>query len=392
MRNYSGGPLIRPYDVTGWTLPLMMGVETIQINQPFEADLTYLKFVRYPPGYIVKKDRGNYVISHNTNRSFMAVNRLIGDGKKVYWLKGKIDLDGKTYQPGAVFVPFKEMKLKKMDFLAQELSIEVVQTEYNFQGEEAYRLKDFKLGLYQPWTANIDEGWTRFLLEMFEFPYKSIYNSDIKKGNLKGDFDVIILPDMASKQIIHGRKRDQPDIYTAQLPTPYQDGITEDGVKNLKEFVEKGGTLIALDSACDFAVEEFGLPAENVLKDKTVTDFFCPGSLLEIRVDNKEPVAYGMPATAAAMFVNSPVFRPFYWQNRTGVVACYPDHNPLLSGWISGEEKIQGLSAVLDIPFGKGRVVLISFRAQNRAQTYGTYKFLFNAIHLSQAEEVVIKK
>jgi hypothetical protein len=150
--------------------------------------------------------------------------------------------------------------------------------------------------------------------------------------------------------------------------------------------------LIALDRAGEFAIEQFGLPAENVLKDVKETEFFCPGSLLEIIVDTKEPLAYGMPPKAAAMFTNSPAFRPFYWQKRTAVPAYYSDANPLLSGWILGEEKIQGLPAILDIPVGKGRVILIGFRAQHRAQTPGTYKFLFNAIHLSRAEEVVLEK
>ena len=154
----------------------------------------------------------------------------------------------------------------------------------------------------------------------------------------------------------------------------------------------KGGTLIVLDSACDLVIEQFGLPVENVLKNVKETAFFCPGSLLEIAVYNTEPIAYGMPKKAAALFAKSPTFRPFHWTKRTGVIAHYPDRNPLLSGWILGDEKIRGLAAVLDIPMVKGRVVLLGFRAQNRAQTHGTFKLLLNAIHLSRAKEEVLKK
>ncbi|MFQ5866228.1 MAG: hypothetical protein ACE5IW_13480, partial [bacterium] len=392
LRNYPGGPPIRPYDMTGWTLPLMMGVETLQIDSPFEADLSQIKTVRLPKGYLTNNKHGNYLISHQCNRSFIAVNRLLSQGKKVYWLKNESKFDTKTYPSGTIYIPKKEMNPNKMTFLAQELSLEIEQTNHDFEGQLAYSLKKFKLGLYQPWTANMDEGWTRLVLEQFEFPYETILNSKIRKGNLEGGFDVIILPDMKTEQIISGRKKEKPDIYRPEVPKVYQDGITEEGVEHLKEFVEKGGTLITLDSACDLAIEKFGLPVENVLKEVKNTDFFCPGSLLEIVVDHSEPIAYGMPSKAAAMFINSPAFRPIHWKRRTGVAAYYPDYSPLLSGWILGEEKIQGRSAVLDIPMGEGRVILIGFRAQNRAQTHGTYKFLFNAIQLSRAEEIVLEK
>lgn len=392
LRDYPGGPPIRPYDITGWTLPLMMGVNTIQIDEPFEAQLKQATQVKPPRETLVRQSGGNYLISHRANRSFIAVNRLLNEGKKVFWLKEPVEVDGKTFPPGIIYAPFKEMNENKMDFLAQEMAIEIRQSVANFEGREAYRLKEVKLGLYQPWTANMDEGWTRFLLEEFEFPYKSVYNSKIRGGNLFGEFNVIILPDMPMKQIINGRKEEKPNMYRPEVPKPYEDGITDEGVEALKEFVMKGGTLIALDSACELPIEKFGLPVENALKDVKNTEFFCPGTLLEIVVDNTEPVAYGMPTKAAAMFANSPAFRPIYWTKRTRVVARYPEYNPLLSGWISGEDKIEGLSAVLDVPMGEGRVVLIGFRAQNRAQTPGTYKLLFNAIHLGGSEEVVIKK
>ncbi|MFQ5824332.1 MAG: M14 family zinc carboxypeptidase, partial [bacterium] len=344
LRNYPGGPPIRPYDIAGWTLPLMMGVETLQINSLFEADLTPIKSVSYPKGFLEKEKNGNYLIDHRANRSFIIVNSLLNQEKKVYWLKNAIKIDNKSYPPGTIYIPRKELKSQMMELLAQELSLKIVQTNYDFLGQSAYRLNNFNLGLYRPWTSNTDEGWTRLILKQFKFPYQAILNSRMRRGKLKRDFDVIILPDMEIEQIINGRKKEKPDIYTPEVPKIYQDGITEKGVENLKEFVEKGGTLITLDSACDLAIEKFGLPVENVLKEVNNTDFFCPGSLLEIIVDHSEPIAFGMPSKAAAMFINSPAFRPMHWTKRTGVAAYYPDYNPLLSGWILGEEKIQGRS------------------------------------------------
>lgn len=391
LRKTAGSPPIRPYDLAGWTLPLMMGVKTVQVDESFETDLTELTSIPFPQPKL-EQEKANYLVSHKTNRSFNLVNRLLKDGKKVYWLKNAIDIDEHHWEPGTIYIPAKEIKTEKMQRLVEELSLEIKQTGKSLQGQVVYRLKPVKLGLYKPWTANMDEGWTRFILEKFEFPLKPIYNTKMKKGALKRNFDAIILPAMEPEKIIHGLTITKPDIYSPQLPKEYQHGIGHEGVENLKDFVRKGGTLIVLDSACDLVIEQFGLPVENVLKNVKHTDFFCPGSLLEIIVDNTEPIAYGMPKKAAALFAKSPAFRPFYWTKRTAVLAYYPDDNPLLSGWILGDEKIRGLAAALDIPMGKGRVVLLGFRAQNRGQTHGTFKLLLNAIHLSRAKEEVLKK
>ena len=373
------------------TLPTMMGVEIRQVSAPFEADLTPIKNVEWPKGTLQRRSGGGFLISHATNRSFTAVNRLLSRGRKVYWLMEAPRMDGKSFGPGAIYVPHKQLKVEQAIALAHELSIEVVQTDYSPNGAEAFYLRAVKLGLYKPWTANEDEGWTRFILEQFKFPYKSIYSSNMASDNLRGDFDVIIIPDMAPDQIINGRRKSKPNMYSPKVPDAYRDGITRDGVKNLTEFVEKGGVLITLNRACDFAIEELGLPAENALQS-IEREFLSSSSLLELVVETTHPLAYGMPSKAAAMFVDSPAFRSIPWSRRTGVAALYADANPLISGSILGADKVGGHAAVLDIPFGKGRVVLIGFKAQYRGQTAGTYKFLFNAIQSARAEVVTIKE
>lgn len=390
LRNYPGGPPIRPYDLTGWTLPLMMGVDCIEIERPFQAELSRIESIRYPVGSLTGRGKGGYLIGHQTNRSFIFVNRLLQDDKKVYWLKNEAGFHNRKYAPGTIYIPKDEIDEDRVAFLARELSIAAEKTDNDFIGQNVFRLQEPKLGLYQPWTANMDEGWTRLLLERYEFRYESLHNHDMRSG-LK-DYDVIIIPDMTPKQIIDGRKRDTPNIYSAEIPSEFKDGITNEGVERLREFVNDGGTLITLDTACDFVIESLGLPVENTLKQVEASDFFCPGSLLDLRVDPSEPLAFGMPPKATAMFANSPAFRPLYWPRQTDVVAHYPEHDVLLSGWLHGEEKIQGRSAVLNVPMGNGRVVLIGFRCQNRAQTPGTYKFLFNAIQLGGAEERTLEE
>ncbi|RME43537.1 MAG: hypothetical protein D6796_12970, partial [Caldilineae bacterium] len=323
---------VPPGDVTGWTLPLMMGVNCVRIDTPFEVELGSVNSPRPQRAKVLRRRGGDYLVRHRTNRSFILLNRLLQEGKKVYWLRDTLELRGSTYAPGTIYIPLKQIDPNKMSFLAQELAVTVEQRAATARPRDhdalsetrplkGFRLKPPRIALYQPWTANVDEGWTRFLLEQFEFRYQSLYNARIRKGGLQGDFDAIILPDMPPEEILSGRATPEPDIYTPRPPKPYLRGVGEEGVKALQEFVRKGGTLIALGSACDFAIERLGLPAQDVTKNASAAEFFCPGSLLRVVVDPTEPLAYGMPDNAAVMFTNGPVLRPKYWARRTGVPA-----------------------------------------------------------------------
>jgi hypothetical protein len=166
------------------------------------------------------------------------------------------------------------------------------------------------------------------------------------------------------------------------VPPEYEGGIGQEGVDALKAFVEKGGRLVALNGASDFAISEFSAPARNALTGIDRTKFFCPTSILRIRVDNETPLGYGLPKEAAAMFVNSlalDTFSPSYGWDRK-VVATYPEDEILLSGWLLGEEYLSRKAAVVDTKYKDGRIFLIGIRCQNRAQSHGTYKFLLNAL------------
>jgi hypothetical protein len=392
LRSMPDGPPIRPYDVCGWTLPLMMGVTAKRIERPFSAELTAIKSVRQPEANFQRDEGGHYFISHNTNRSFIAVNRLLKEKKKVHWLKEQIKMGDAILHPGTFYIPRKEIDADKMELLAQSLALNIRQVSVDLLGTGVYRIKPNKLGLYQPWTANIDEGWTRLILEEFEFPFDVVHNVEVRSGKLKGDFHAVIIPDMDTKQIIDGRKPEKTAGYLPKMPPGYDGGITDNGVEAFRQFVLDGGTLITLNRACNFAIEKFGLPVENVVKDKSDKEFLCPGSLLKLAVHNAEPLAYGMPASASAMFAYGPVFRPIPWAQQTRVVASYVEQNPLASGWIAGQHYLQGMPAILEIPFGEGRVVLLGFKVQNRGQTHGTFKFLFNAIHSSRIEEMTVEK
>jgi len=214
----------------------------------------------------------------------------------------------------------------------------------------------------------MDEGWTRFVLERFDFPYRSLHDADIRKGDLENEFDVIILPDMRNGAIVNG-------VSERQVPPEYAGGIGEAGVKNLRAFTEAGGALITLNSAADFAVKSLNVGVADRSAGLPRKEFFIPGSLLKVLNRTTHPIAYGYGRDAAVFFRRSPVFEVL---EGTSVVSYPPE--ALLSGWVSGEKHLTGRSALVDVPYGKGRVILIGFPAQYRSQAHGSFRYLFNAI------------
>jgi glutamine amidotransferase-like uncharacterized protein len=163
------------------------------------------------------------------------------------------------------------------------------------------------------------------------------------------------------------------------LPAEYTGGITQNGVKNLKEFVNNGGMLICFDNACDMAIKEFNLPLKNTLEGVRSSEFYCPGSIVALDVDNKQPIASTLPSTVAAYFINSSAYTAAADAN-VRVIARYAKQNVLLSGWLLGEDKLSGQIALAEVSVGKGRIVLFGFRPQHRGQAWATLPFIWNAL------------
>ena len=197
-----------------------------------------------------------------------------------------------------------------------------------------------------------------------------------------GNYDVIIIPSDDTDRIVNGRDEDD-------VPPEYRGGIGEEGVENLREFVREGGTLITLNEAWEFAQTTFELPLQNTVNDVPSSEFYCPGSTLNISVDVTHPLSYGMPANAYAVFRRSPSLRVSTgsFEDRISVAARYREEDLLQSGWLIGEQYLSKKPAVLEFGIEEGKVIILAFAAQHRAQTHGTFKFLFNAILYGAAVE-----
>jgi hypothetical protein len=230
----------------------------------------------------------------------------------------------------------------------------------------------------------MDEGWTRLLLENYNFDFVTIHNKDFIDKKLKEKYDVIIIPEMNGDLIKTGYYSGEFARYNRPKPPEYDSGLGRIGIENLKTFVEKdGGYLITLGEACNFAIEDMGLRVNNVLKNIKSDEFFCPGSLLKIIVDNTLPIGYGMEDEIIGYQNSSIAFStsiPFGQFDRS-VVARYPVKDLLKSGFLVGEDLLYKRAAIVDVKQKKGHVILLGFKVQNRHQTFGTFKLLFNAIH-----------
>lgn len=382
LREYPGGPPQRPYDVVAHTLPIQMGVKVIDVRQPFQASLTRAPAgIKATSGTVEPGPARAYILSHETNASFKALNRLMKEKIGVFWTSKSIKVKDRTFDPGAMVIQAAPGVEVKLQAIARDTSVTFTPTNetINLVG---HRINPPRIGMYKSYVASMDEGWTRFILENYEFPFTSIFDKDVRAGGLRSRFDVILIPgELNEQQIIQGHR-------PGSMPPEFAGGIGESGTQNLREFVNEGGTLVTMDESTEFAVNQFALPIKNTLEDVKPQQFYVPGSLLKIVLDTDNPIAYGMTREAGAFFQHNPAFEV---TGNAKSVATYPLTNPLLSGWILGEEKLHGKTAIAEVPVGRGRVIVIGIRPQFRAQVRGTYKLLFNALYYGAAEPAVLE-
>ena len=232
--------------------------------------------------------------------------------------------------------------------------------------------------IYKSHVASMDEGWTRYVLDYQSrcLSYLSLEDKEARAGNLRAKFDTIIIPDQTPRAIFEGYK-------AGAMPAEITGGLGADGVKALREFVEAGGTLVCLNRASDFAIEQLKLPVRDVTEGLKRTEFYAPGSILRTEIDTSHPLAAGMPRESIAWVENSPVFEISDPGEaaRVRIIARYPaNSDPLLSGWLLGGERLKGKAALVEVQLGRGRVILFGFRPQYRGQSLATYPLFFNAL------------
>lgn len=373
-RNPDGSP-IRPYDMSADVLAEFMGVRVDPVRTPVEVPSTAVEGDGFQlvadPGVVERGPEGFHIVG-TANDAFHAVNLLWDAGVTVH----RFVQDHGPHAAGDFWVP------DAPDALVSEIA---ASTGVDFRAMGVDAGDAFapvatrqRVGLFQRyWGGNMDEGWTRLLLEQFGFAYETVRDADILGGRLRERFDVIVLPDDGLAQMTG--EWDQPETY----PDEFRSGFGRAGIDALEAFVESGGTLVTFAEAGDLVIDGFGLPVRNIVDGVPTTEFWAHGSTLRVNVDTDHPLGWGMPDEALVVFFGA---NQVYEVQRSGDgqayhrVADYVSRDVLRSGQLDGEGLIADRAALLAVDHGDGQVVMIGFRTQHRAQTHGTFKFLFNAL------------
>jgi len=385
---YPGGPILPPYDATSWSLPISMGVAVDEAAEPVsEAVLEPIDAMPWPKARVAVS-RGGWLLPHAADGVFAASNRLLARGAPLYWL----DQAPASAERGDLWLPPSAIAPADLQSIVDDLHLSVQALDRAPKGR-AFRVGPTRVGLFKPWRASMDEGWTRYLLERTEFPLVSLANDDISSGAFVAKVDVLVLPDIDPGIISTGEPRsERGGIQPSPLPPEYAGGIGERGAEALRKWIAGGGVVVALNRSTGYFTDLLGLPIKDVLEKVPAKEFECPGAMLRIEFDPSSPLAWGLRAEEAGYFDGSPAFATQVPDGRFDrrVVARYPDdrRDILVSGYLLGAEHLERRAAVVETTIGKGRVVLIGFKPQNRAQTVRTFKLLYNALYLPTLEEV----
>jgi hypothetical protein len=406
LRESPDGPLEQPYDAAGWTLPLQMGVSVIPLDQPMSkelrAALRQLGAARPAAAPVTPYDTGDVdrapfdmapgagfdtdtgaaaivplpgkitgagpalALDPAQNNTFAALNRAWQMGGKVFR-----KAQGAQSAPGAqVAYVVTGLSEAQQNELVKTYALQSART--NVPSSGAQEVPRPRVGIYRPWMASMDEGWTRWVFERYGFDVVSVTPRDFRAGTLGDRADALVIADEG---------RGAMGGYTAgAVPPPFEGGIGEDGVRDIDAFVRGGGVLVAFNRGAEFLIQQLALPVKNVVADLKRQEFFTGGSLLEVTTTVGHSVTAGMPERAAVFVDGSPAFETGAGFEGEVLARYQATGSPLLSGYLLGERFLQNRAAALDVRLGRGHVVLVGFRPQWRGQPFGTFRIMFNAV------------
>ena len=381
IEQYPGGPLQRPYDVTAQTLPLLFGVDAIAVQNKFSVPSSAVVKASFS-GHLQPSTSG-YLIGDEANNSYYALFALLKDNVRAYRLTSG------AFSKGTIYVPSAPGVEAKLAVIEKSFPVDIQPAPEHMAGG-ALEVKLPRIGLYQSWVPSMDEGWTRWIFDANGIPYTRLVDADVRKGDLKSRFDAIILPDEPANAILHGADgngrrqiEDEP-----KTPPEFIGGLGDEGVAKLKEFVQAGGTVVALNKASTVYTGKSADDVHDVLDGIANKDFYVPGSILQVSVDTDDPIGFGSKALVPIFFELSPAFKA---NGEAKSIAHYTSDNPLLSGWLLGGKYLNGASALVEKKQGDGQIFLFGFRPQYRGQSEVTYKLLYNALLFSSSKAVSLE-
>ena len=386
---YPGGPPKLPYDATGYTLAMQMGVQFDRILDGFEAPTERVADVMAPPpGRIEGSGRAGWLIDHAPINGYILSNRLLKAGVPVFWQEGETRAGRATLAPGALWIPASDAARSIVEAAVRDLGLNA-HAAARVPGGDRIALKPVRVGLVDRYGGSMASGWTRWMLEQFEYPFEVVYPQRLDAGDLAKDFDVLVFAsDMIPADLSAAAQRPQPT--PESIPAEYRGWLghitAETTVPQLDAFARAGGSVVTIGSAHRLAAA-MGAPVQDVLtgavgKPLASTDFFIPGAVLKTEVDNNRPLTFGAPRQMNVFFNRNTGFR--HAGEGAGLVR-YPQQVAVSSGWAIGPERLSGADAVLDLEHGQGRVIVLGPDVVNRAQARASSRLLFNALFYGPA-------
>ena len=395
---YPGAPPTAPYDNAGWTLAYQMDVEFDRIMDGFDGPFEPIEWLaESPAGSVAGMAAAGYLLSHDANDAFIVVNRVLAAGGDAYWMRDAFQSSGAEHPAGTFFVSGAGADEASVSAMAAELGIDFVGLESAPAGR-AFQLTAPRIALGDVYGGSMPSGWTRMILEDFEFDFEVVFPPDLDEGNLIERFDVLVLEDGAVPLPGRDAGRMLPPEFVATVPDEYRSRIgpfsSATTVPAVLDFIRAGGTVVAIGSSTALAYHA-GLPMSDHLvgsdgQPLRSEEYYVPGSVLDLRVDGSHPLAAGIGDRANVLFSRSPVFSLDGGAAGVTPIGWFDTDTPLRSGWAWGQHHLQGGVSVADARLGEGRLFLFAPKITFRAQSHGTFPFLFNGIHYGAAREVTL--
>ncbi|MBS4062851.1 MAG: hypothetical protein KG029_20820 [Bacteroidetes bacterium] len=393
LRHYTpGGEMIRPYDITSWSLPLHLGLDSYEIktrNPELEASISEIKDVARID-LSQKDNHWGYAFSANNNESYKAAFKAISAGIPVYRLEKPLDIDGKMLQAGSFIIE----KTGKLNAIVEDLT----QKPIPLSKKPDMLLSPIKLpkiGLVETWFHDMDAGWTRYIFDQYGIDFQLIRPSELANGVPAG-IQALIFPSSSKTVLLEGKYGEENDYYNSNYPPEFTKGLGKDGLKKIMKWVNDGGLILSWGNSTDLfeglhtieisktETEQFRLPYKNIGPEIAKKGLYAPGTLMNIKLVGNHPLTFGMPSGTRIFSRGNPVFTtslPGFDMDRR-IIGSYAKSDVVASGFAQKDELLEDKAVMILLKKGKGQLVLYGFNPQFRSNTHGTYKLLFNALLL----------
>jgi hypothetical protein len=372
-----------------------MGIRFDRVLSNFDGPFEPIDGAARPlAGAVTGTGRAGYLLSHEVNDAFVAVNQLVWTGEGVYWLESPAKLGDHTYPAGTIYIARGATTAGKLEKLARESGLTFQGLDVKPTGS-ALRLRPVRIGVVDQYGGSMPSGWIQWIFGQYGFPYEVVYPPTLDAGGLSGRYDVLVVENGLMPALGSGAEVRESPIDPLTIPDEFRarlGAITESRtLPQLRQFLSDGGTIVAIGRSAAMAYS-LGVPVANALADASgqpfpPEKFFVQGTVLETRVDTSHPLAYGLPERVDVVFDHCPVFR-LAAQAGVQKIAWFDSDKPLRSGWAWGQEHLKDGVAIAAADVGKGKLLLFGPLVAFRAHPHGTFKFLFNGIYWGRAERV----